>query len=163
MQRVAYRLLIGIFIDSIQMDQAMASKAIQLYAWGEPPAKRLCREAQTFQQRLRTLCFRRRAGELTIAEFLMAVGHNLRFTDSVSTEVPTPATETMSQPAPASRQRSDRANVPTPQLYQHPHTICCVIGRCCRSDIYDIIHIRFAVLFFTYHSTFILYLSGIHD
>ena len=162
MQRVAYRLSIWDIYwfnsngssDGVEGDSNLRARRTTSRAplpW-----------SANLQQRLRTMYVRRRAGELTIAEFLMAVWHNVRLTDSVSTEVPTPATEPTSQPAPALRRRGDRANLPTPATV-HPHTICCVICRCCRSDIRDIIHIRFGVLFFTYLSMFILYLSGIHD
>ena len=66
-------------IESMQMDQAMASTAMLLHARGQPPAKRVCRAAERNQERLRTLCCRRRDGDITLEDMLRGIGHTVRF------------------------------------------------------------------------------------
>ena len=46
-------------IESIQMDEAMASTSLIQYARGQPPTKRVRRETVRLQERLRNLCSRR--------------------------------------------------------------------------------------------------------
>ena len=52
--------------------------AVLQFARGLPPAKRIRRETVRHQDRLRTLCQRQRAGEITMPEFLRAVVHAIR-------------------------------------------------------------------------------------
>lgn len=65
-------------IEALQQDQSMASTALLQFARGQPPAKRIRRETVRHQDRLRTLCQRKRAGEITMPEFLRAVAHTIR-------------------------------------------------------------------------------------
>ena len=56
----------------------MASTALLQFARGQPPAKLIRRETVRHQDRLRTLWQRKRAGEITMPEFLRAVAHTIR-------------------------------------------------------------------------------------
>ena len=57
----------------------MASTALLQFARGQPPAKRIrMQETVRHQDRLRTLCQHKRAGEITMPEFLRAVVHTIR-------------------------------------------------------------------------------------
>jgi hypothetical protein len=60
------------------MDQAMASTAILLHARGQPPVKRVCRAAERYHDRLRTLCCRLRDSDITLEDMLRGIGHTVR-------------------------------------------------------------------------------------
>ena len=59
------------------MDQAMAVNYILLSAPGQPAAKRVRWNTIQLQARLKTLCCKRREGELSIEDMLCSVAHTI--------------------------------------------------------------------------------------
>ena len=152
----------------VQRGQSMSSKAIQLNARGEPPANRVRRDTVTLQKRL---CRRRANGEVTIEEFLKGIGHNVRLTDDEPAETGIPETWHSTQPV-NDRPKPGPGQVKTRScpvcLNNDADTVLTPCGHCacitcinqlmsaplasgkkpcpvCRSDIRDVVRLRFAV------------------
>ena len=65
-------------VEWFKKDEAVVSTAIIQNDNGNPPKKRVNRESQQLQTRLRSICLDLNAGRKNIAEFLRAVGFNIR-------------------------------------------------------------------------------------
>ena len=65
-------------LESFQMDEAQASTTLIQNARGQPPAKRVRRTTLRHQERLHTLCCRRRDGDISVEDMLKGVGHTIR-------------------------------------------------------------------------------------
>ena len=74
---------VWVAIEAMQMDEkALATTTLIRNARGGAPRKRVWRDSVQLQQRLSTLCQRRRDGDITIEEFLRGVGHSVRLCDN---------------------------------------------------------------------------------
>lgn len=122
-------------IDSIQKDQAMVSKAIQLNARGEPPSTRGRRQNMQLQKSLQVLCRRRISGELTVGDFLRAVGHTVHLSKTRLDSAEPDNESTATAPAPATALAAVNHSCPV-CLFVEADTVLIPCGHCmCASCI----------------------------
>ena len=64
-------------VEAIRKDESITNTVLHRLVIGQPPKKRVRRETQVFQQRLKVLCSEYRDGQRTLTNFMRAVGHNV--------------------------------------------------------------------------------------